>query len=371
MTSFQIDAIDTLFFRDGKPFSMGEESWANGVFPPYPSTVYGMLRSLHFATHLNELAAANTEIDPTLSLSIQGYLLGLCSGEEEFTAAFPAPNDLYIRGRAKESKARLFRCAVSPSEDKIISDYDYKYLLETEGSGKIQTLGGKALLTRHEFDLYLQGQSDTYCIRWLSDYLSEEPKVGIGRDYHTHRAAEGKLYRVAMKRLSGQSGSLRLLLHFNGLRLRDSGLSRFGAEGKAIEYQVSDFPKIPTPVGEEEEFFKIYFATPALFAEGMYPKSWFQEYGLELLTGALGKAINIGGFDLKEGKPKPMQKAIPAGSVLYVKVKDKEKAKNVIAQLHQGSIYNLAPAQDSYKEKYQRQGFGLTYIGKINFTNNP
>ena len=41
----QIEPIDTLFFRDGKPFSMGDQSTAFGIFPPYPSTVFGAIRT--------------------------------------------------------------------------------------------------------------------------------------------------------------------------------------------------------------------------------------------------------------------------------------------------------------------------------------
>ena len=37
----EISALDTLFFRDGKPFSMGENHWTNSIFPPNMSTVYG------------------------------------------------------------------------------------------------------------------------------------------------------------------------------------------------------------------------------------------------------------------------------------------------------------------------------------------
>lgn len=370
MTSFQIDAIDTLFFRDGKPFSMGEETWANGLFPPYPSTVYGMLRSLHFATHLNELSSANTIVDPTLALALKGYILGLSKDTGEFNTAFPIPNDLYAEGREKPNQATLFRCVARPSEEKIISDYPFDYVLETQGQKKIQTLGGKALLTGSEFTNYLSDAQDQYDIEWLSHYMTEEPKVGIGRDYHTRSSAEGKLYRVAMNRPAGEKGSLQLLLKFEGLRLADFGISRFGAEGKAIEYQLTDFPEVSTSVTTQDKYFKIYFATPAIFKEGAYPLSWLLNHGLKLLTGASGKPEYIGGFDLKKVAPKPMLKAIPAGTVFYVKIEDEKKAAGIIEKLHEGSIYNLAPKCDVYQESFQKQGFGLTYIGKLNIKNN-
>ncbi|MEN3047138.1 MAG: type III-B CRISPR module-associated Cmr3 family protein, partial [Candidatus Hydrothermales bacterium] len=36
---------DTLFFRTGRPFTMGSENWSDVIFPPYPSTIYGALRT--------------------------------------------------------------------------------------------------------------------------------------------------------------------------------------------------------------------------------------------------------------------------------------------------------------------------------------
>jgi CRISPR-associated protein Cmr3 len=70
MTFVALNAFDTLFFRDGKPFSMGEETWANGLFPPPLSVVYGALRTAYFSEHIGELKSANGDDDPTLSLNI-------------------------------------------------------------------------------------------------------------------------------------------------------------------------------------------------------------------------------------------------------------------------------------------------------------
>jgi CRISPR-associated protein Cmr3 len=42
---YAIDPLDVLLFRESKPFSPGEGSWAKGIFPPLPSTVFQALRS--------------------------------------------------------------------------------------------------------------------------------------------------------------------------------------------------------------------------------------------------------------------------------------------------------------------------------------
>jgi CRISPR-associated protein Cmr3 len=42
---YSVEPLDVLLFRESKPFSPGEGSWAKGIFPPLPSTVFQALRS--------------------------------------------------------------------------------------------------------------------------------------------------------------------------------------------------------------------------------------------------------------------------------------------------------------------------------------
>jgi CRISPR-associated protein Cmr3 len=43
---YTIEPLDVLLFRESKPFSPGDGSWAKGLFPPMPITVFQALRSL-------------------------------------------------------------------------------------------------------------------------------------------------------------------------------------------------------------------------------------------------------------------------------------------------------------------------------------
>ncbi|MEH1887629.1 type III-B CRISPR module-associated Cmr3 family protein [Nostoc sp.] len=45
MQLYGIEALDILLFREAKPFSPTEGSWAKGIFPPLPTTVFQALRS--------------------------------------------------------------------------------------------------------------------------------------------------------------------------------------------------------------------------------------------------------------------------------------------------------------------------------------
>jgi len=51
---YTIDPLDVLLFRESKPFSPGEGSWAKGQFPPLPITVFQALRSVLPRNHNEE-----------------------------------------------------------------------------------------------------------------------------------------------------------------------------------------------------------------------------------------------------------------------------------------------------------------------------
>jgi CRISPR-associated protein Cmr3 len=98
----EITPLDTLFFRDGKPFSWGEETWAEGIFPPYPSTLYGALRTLWFAANIKELKKAKAPDDPTKNIKINGIFI-----KRHRILYFPIPMDFVKKKKNKENKIFL------------------------------------------------------------------------------------------------------------------------------------------------------------------------------------------------------------------------------------------------------------------------
>ena len=48
---FRLVPDDVLFFRDGKPSSRGDDHYLRSLFPPYPSTLYGALRTRRLLDH--------------------------------------------------------------------------------------------------------------------------------------------------------------------------------------------------------------------------------------------------------------------------------------------------------------------------------
>ena len=108
--------------------------------------------------------------------------------------------------------------------------------------------------------------------------------------------------------------------------------------------------------------FKVYLATPAKFKKGWLP-DWIDEetligkfngISLKLLTAAIGKCVPIGGFDMKRKKPKPMLRAVPAGSVYYFKILDGCNLGEAMSCFHYSNISDFDA----------KQGFGLAFAGR-------
>lgn len=362
----EIEPLDTLFFRDGKPFSMGEEVWADGIFPPSPSVIYGALRSAYFANNINELDKANDEsCDPTKDLKITGIYYRF-----EYANYLPLPLDLV---------QKKFRSKDEKNLEQINKIYKLVSLTCSQDKSFYSSLNMPAILRHNEevesiedgiiecphFETYLTGFTEGFECKRLSDLIEREPKRGIGRENSTHSADEGKIYRVGMQRLNG----LKIIVEFEGLKIDEEGFLKLGGEGKAISYKQSNKVCEGNPKINGNRF-KLYLSTPAIFENGWIP-GWLKEetakdgtklfagtyegIRLQLLTAAVGKPTSIGGFDMKVKKPKPMRKAVPAGSVYYFEFEGCDVEK-VIKTFDKKSISDFN----------SKEGFGIGFVGGVN-----
>lgn len=349
----EINAIDTLFFRDSKPFSMGEETWADGLFPPYPSVIYGALRSVYFANHIEELEKANETNDSTENLQIKS--INFKVGNDIY---FPLPLDcVRDKNGGERDKNKVFPLHIDKLPQNSFTNIPCKSVL-TAGNFKVENISD-GIVRKSALENYLKLTVDNFSIFEFSDYVIPEPKIGIACSSETHSSEEGKLYRVDMKRLeSEKGGKLSVIVDFEGLDLPESGMMKLGGEGKAVSYRkYSDNIEIAYPEFKDDtKCFKLVLTTPAIFKNGWFPErvNKDKELKLKLLTAAIGKPINIGGFDMKRRMPKPMFKAVPAGSVYYFELQE-----GIIGDVI--DIFHGKAISDYHKE----QGFGIAYTGKI------
>jgi CRISPR-associated protein Cmr3 len=348
----QLEALDPLFFRDGRPFSMGEESYAEGIFPPLPSTVRGALRSLWMA---QQLGAPGTDQDTlarnSAKISVRYFGLSI-----DGKLVFPAPLDLFFPEKDKPAQPMQL---INPDFTSSCPQ-EASHLFRADTDGKTESVSGH-LLHEEAMEQYIQGKKQTTfpTIR-LSEFVKKENKIGIGRNNETHRTEEGLLFRLISNRFEDRNeGTLRLLLEAEGFDTPAKPLSAnavmpLGGErrsviGKAHEFNLPQAPKI------HGEFFKIILLTPALL-DSWYPKHLCEEFhDLKLVAASIGKPVSVGGWDVLKQCPKPMRRAASAGSVFLFKAADEAQAHAIARKYHGNSICKSTDDLD---------GFGICVIAQ-------
>jgi CRISPR-associated protein Cmr3 len=351
-----IEPIDTLFFRDGKPFSMGDQAAAFGIFPPYPSTVYGAIRTGLIAQdqglssfYIGGMADEIGTIDDSSSASFK--LKGIFPYSSNYDHLyFPAPLDLVTEDNKTAKRTGIKQDAPFSTDIKFDQ---YLFPLEIE---KATSVKGH-YITHTDLISYLNSAINDFNIYPESTFCRVEYKTGIKIDPLTKTADEGNLYRVGMRRFEK---GFSLACDLDGIpSLRKEGVLKLGGEGKTVRYHTSELQLPDTRETvvkriKETGIIKLYFATPAIFKKGWFPDEKIingPDYKLELIIVAIGSPVSIGGWDMGKGGHKTMMRGVPAGSVYYFKVLNGD-IENIYQHLNYRNISERA-----------NEGFGLIMVG--------
>lgn len=333
--------FDTLFFRDGKPFNMAEETVAAGIFLPFPSVIYGAMRSSYIAQNGGIENFANMKDDIGTKDWPGKFMLRSVCLERNSVKYYPAPLDMGIlswdrdRGAVSELMKKDTDCAFSSNTDDIDS-----LLIPAADTTKIEE--GRYFIAETYFKDYFNGIRKGYPLSNISSFILPEAKVGIKRDNRSHTSEEGALYRVNMNRLKED---VLIDVNIDGIDSnRFTQILKIGGEGRSVcisrdkevgilagSLNISD---IMTNIKEKGRF-RVYFMTPAIFTEGWRPMfEGIDNNQIKLASAATGKPIFSGGWDIVKKMPKPMLKVIPSGSVYYYDVPDKNGIESIINSIH-------------------------------------
>lgn len=353
MPDIKIKAFDSLFFRDPRPFTMGEDNLAANLFPQLPgSTLLGAIRTAHAAENNVPLTDIKTK-----TTDIQINYMGLMLDNEQ---VFPVPADCICTGD------NITQLSLTENEN---SSSPFPKLLTANTNGKTKDISAYRFKEDDLANYWLKpNQIQVKQLSLLSDYYTYEPKIGIARNKYTRTTRNGALYRVNMVKTEGKSKQKQT--HFfagiQGVELTAQGFIRLGGEGKAASYEAISLSKPATPDWQEHnKGFKCYLATPAIFKQGFLPE-WLDPetlqgevagYKIKLETAAFGRFIPYGGFDLERNEPKPVYKAIPAGAVYYftcVETTQNEQAYNAIKSYFQ---------QYRFTDLNANEGLGWAFVG--------
>jgi CRISPR-associated protein Cmr3 len=340
---------DTVLFRDGRPFESDGADIASGSFPPFPSVFYGSMRAKFLSENLPAMEKRNQSDDPTLLLKIKALLLS-----KNAEPIFPVPRDCVLPKNSNVPKVEVLQLV--PEDGMSSNPLTMKF--SSTSNQPVSSVTG--YLSFEEILNYLNGTGKSYSYQESNDILQKEYKTGIARNDGTRSTEESKLYRQEMIRMQEDFG---FFLDFDNLPVPEAGILKLGAENKSAFYQLANSNWIPKVNLNSENRFKMVLQTPAIFNNGwlpgwVNPETFQADFGgksLKLLAAAIGNYENIGGWDIKENKPKPMHRAVPTGSVYVFESLD-SLDQAFFEKLHGVCLSDISP----------EQGFGLVFIGKVN-----
>lgn len=365
-----IEPNDVLMFRDGKPFSGGDDHYARGIFPPFPSTFYGAIRSKILSEIYPQYESykegkipeeVKKEIGtPSVhgSLYVNSFLIARrINGIVH--PVFPVPKDIVnIKGREED------RFILKPEErlsDRIKSNFPFSSLtpLWIKSERPMEDING--FLSMEMMNKYLHEDVPDDIIK-VDEIYQKDERVGIGKDRVRKTAATGLLYSVEYLRLKEDVG---FLIELNGAKsLPKEGLLRLGGDHRSAFYRETSFAMPDMEMVKQKikdsKRFKVILLTPAIFNNGWIPDWLDNKSGegeikgifLRLVSSVIGKPVHVGGFDLVNRRPKEMKKAVPPGSVYYFELKNGSM----------DEVFNTFWLKSISTEK-QNEGFGITFIG--------
>lgn len=301
MAYMMIKPTDTLFFRSGKPFDAGADSWSDSSFLPNPSVIWGAMFSAL-------LLDGKVTVENKKSLEIKNIYL---YNEKQTTVLIPAPLDIFVDDDDNYYTAKH-------KDADFLSNYPLTITSVANTDKEVKPLEKCFIEINSLYEHYTHGYDKNLILYSFEDVFAADYKVGIKINKNTKTADEGHLYRVDLTQFRADWSFL--VEYECDKQFCDSGILKLGGEGKTASYQTLGDEPIGLKSAETtkkrmretlktSEYFKVFFKTPVYFEDGWRPKQ------SGLLCANVGKYISIGGWDMEKGVAKAMRRYAPAGSV--------------------------------------------------------
>ena len=339
MNHIFIEPLDVWLFRDGRPFAAGSDHRAESLFPPFPTTTLGAIRRRELVRNNFDFSESDRDKSKEKAKKYVGEPVRMDAPNNLNGLTLRGPfvtrreNGSYVRYHPQPADA----CKQAGELLPMAKPSRFKSGVQAgTPSGRFLPLGlgmdyekeGEPLwLSEPALKDYLKGQPVNGVE--ANDLFMREDRIGIGMDNATYTVTNGALYEVQFIRPRKDVGLSMVMDGYDWASVPEGWL-QLGGESRAAMYQTIGTDKIDNWPTQAKQLlparFKVYFATPAYFSGGWQPKtgSWkdFFGDGVDLVSAAIGRYTNIGGFDLAEapgsaGAHRPTRRFVPAGSVYY------------------------------------------------------
>jgi len=315
MNILKIQAVDTLFFRDGKPFSMGDETAIDTKTVPFPSVFWGAIFSRLIAD--GKIKQDKQDKYDKRVLKIGRVFL---YNEQNSILLLPAPADIF-----KDKDGNIYTEKYEMINEKVAvsSNITTQYLVMPNTDEDVKRVEN-SFIEINSFKPYIEQLDSDISIYEITDIIEYENKVGIKRN-SSNTTEEGNLYRIPMLRFKENWNYLVEYELQGGIDLGNQGVLKLGGEGKTAKYskfnkKIGELSESRTV--ENDEFLKIYASSHLIFKENISNwKEIFDEKFPDCTLWSVANSIHVavGGWDMETNKPKIMKRALPAGSVFMLK----------------------------------------------------
>lgn len=316
----RIEPVDTLFFRDARPFGAASRS-TSGL--PKPQTVVGALRTAMLALagiDLEEVAerirSGQTFGDAAAAASGSGAAIGavrfrgpwFCRGKD---ILFPAPATL----RRERHSGTIVR--LDPLDADLPGwkppEKGMKPLWR-KGRERLETVSG--YLTPNSTIRFLGGGAPDEIVP-DTDLFAFDDRTGIGVDADRAVAADRMIYAVRMLVLRpGVHLQTEIVGPEEALNLFPPAgyLLALGGEGRRAAVSPDPHhPGLPCSAATGPTDRRLLVLTAPAPLNGWRPR------GLGILAAAVPGHDAVSGWDLARGGPKPNRFVVPAGSVYFLR----------------------------------------------------
>lgn len=313
MKLITFEPLDSLFFREAKPFNAGEGGFLDSQFPPPAQTLCGAVRAAigeaktvwNWSDKSAVTALLGTAEDPS-PLSFTGPYL-FKDGER----LYPVPLNLLYSKKAK-AWTRL-----TPTGSPFVTDMGSQKLAKPEESFEEARVVEEGWLDASNMQKVLDGDIPANFLV-ADDIFVREARVGIGRDNKKSVVNEGQLYFTRHLRLKE---GVTLGMGVSGAKsLPDGCMVRLGGEGRLARIVVGKAPgSLSTPaVAGKPKGLIVTLLTHTDF-DGKVEPVWSNIHPeLKLTTACIGKPVREGGWDYALRQPKALKSLVPAGSCYFV-----------------------------------------------------
>lgn len=369
-----IEPLDVLFLRGNKLFG-APGSYGESLVPPWPSTAAGALRSLmlvqdgvdpaDFAAGRTEHAVLGTPQAPG-PFAVAGFDVARRRADGRIETLHALPADLVgasdDTGAADQPPRSFVRCLKPvPPAAGLLSSAPLPLWPVLAQDERSKAEGGMWLDQRGWAD-YLAGRlPQSGSIARTSALWAIDPRVGVGLDAATRRAADGQLFMVQAVAFKPGVGFLAAVQGSTPLR---PGVLRLGGDGRgAALLPVAHQPaQADLAAIVKARRCRVVLTTPGLFESGwllpgadMDRRLHWPGLSARLVSAAVPRTEVVSGWDLARQQPKAAQRVAPAGSVYWLD--DLETTPEVLGKLAAQGLW--LPGAENPPPQRQRRAEGF------------